>query len=193
MTSAVGRPEPALLSVADLPPGYESADDWSGVVRPGEPDPDVCVDPVAVGSVVNRPAISSYASFFDKRSGILLYEIVLGDGPAKARSLVADVAAAPRRCPVVRLGELALSVERMSVPDLGVRASGVLVKTATVPPTRTRLVVFAAGRSTVVVMAVGVADVGLHAMHTIALTAARKLANRKQPVTIRAMPDMDGT
>lgn len=172
----------ALLTVADLPPGYESADDWNDIVRPGEPDPDICGDPVGVGSVVNRPAITAYTSFFRLKGGPLLYEILVSAGPAKARRLVADVAAAPQRCPTVRIGdpgdELALTISRMSVPDIGARASGVLIETVTEPAIRTRLIVFAAGGVTAILMAVGAEDIGLRDMHTIALAAARKLARR---------------
>jgi hypothetical protein len=173
---APNPPRAALLTVDDLPRGYQSADDWNDIVRAGEPDPDVCVNPVAVGSVVNRPGISAHTSFFRRGDGLLLYEILVDAGPAKARALVADVAAAPRRCPRVRIEDLTLTVAKMSVPDLGVRASGVLIETETRTPIRTRLIVFAEGGVTAIVMAVGVRDAGLRDMHMIALAAEQKLA-----------------
>jgi hypothetical protein len=166
----------ALLTVEDLPPGFESADEWNDLDRPGAPDPDICADPVAVGSVANRPGITAYTSFFGTRNGPLLYEILIAAGPAKARALVAAVAAAPRRCPVVRVGDLAMTVRRSAAPEVGERASAVLVETRTEPPIRTRLIVFAEGGVTAVIMAVGAEDAGLRGMHTIALTAAGKLA-----------------
>ncbi|GIM94026.1 hypothetical protein [Paractinoplanes toevensis] len=166
----------ALLTVEDLPPGYESADEWNDIVDPGAPGPGICRDPVAVGSVVNRPGITAHTSFFGTRNGPLLYEILIAAGPAQAHALVAEVAAAPRRCPVVRLGDLALTVRRTGVPDVGERASAVLIETRTEPPIRTRLIVFAEGGVTAIIMAVGAEDAGLRGMHTIALTAAGKLA-----------------
>ncbi|GIF25555.1 hypothetical protein BJ973_003832 [Actinoplanes tereljensis] len=180
--AAAAPPDPlkwlhsALLTVEDLPPGYESADEWSDLVRPGEPDPSICVDPIAVGSVVTRPGITAHTAFFGTKGGPLLYEILIAAGPAKARALVAEVAAAPRRCPVVQLGDLSLTVKRTGAPEVGERASAVLLETGTEPPIRTRLIVFAKGEVTAILMAVGVEDAGLRGMHTIALTAAGKLA-----------------
>jgi hypothetical protein len=169
---ASAKPKPAaLLTVADLPPGYQPADDWNDIVRPGEPDPGICTDPIALGSLVNRPSITSHATFFRRDDGTLLYELLVADGAAKARALVDDVAAAPKKCP--RVEDLSLS--RMNVPDLGERAAGVLITTGTASPLRTRLIVFAEGGVTAVVMTVGAADAGLRSMHMIALAAARKL------------------
>ncbi|MEU4240793.1 hypothetical protein [Actinoplanes sp. NPDC026619] len=177
--SAAADPKPpraALLTVADLPAGFQPADELNDVLEPGQPDPAICTNPVAVGSVVNRPAITSYASFFRKTDGLLVYEILIGAGPDRARKLVADLGRAPKTCPRVRLGDLTLSVSRMSVPDLGAQASGVLIETGGEPAIRTRLIVFAEGGVTAIVMAVGAQDVGLRGMHTIALSASRKLS-----------------
>ncbi|GAA2633955.1 hypothetical protein [Paractinoplanes durhamensis] len=173
---ARAAPPPALLTAADLP-GYENAEDWNDIVRPGDPDPAICTDPVAVGSVVNRPAITTHTSFIRRAGGPLLYEILIAAGPARANALVAEIAAAPRRCPQVRLGDdHTLTITKMRVPELGARASGVLIRTATPSPTVTRLIVFAEGGRTAILMMVGGTDIGVLGMHKIALTAAAKLA-----------------
>ena len=182
--AAVVHPAPvhlqnALLTAADLPPGYSPNSGGSmAIVSDLSTDTNICDHRVSHGHVN-----TAQAAFIRGIPGPMLFETLSATGPRTARAIVAGIAAAPRLCRNFNDAsgsgmEANLRLYPMRVPRLGDASAGLVftVRPAAVDMTiQGKLISVARRGITVTILLVNSPRNDQRELNLIAADAIRKL------------------
>jgi hypothetical protein len=179
--AAVVHPAPAhlqnaLLTAADLPPGYSpNAGGSTALVAGLSTDTNICDHQVSHGQVR-----TAQAAFVRGIPGPMLFETLSATGPRTARAIVAGIAAAPRLCRNFNDagGAAILRLYPMRAPRLGDASAGLAFTVRPAAVTMTihgRLVAVARRGVTVTIVLVNSPRNDQRELNLIAAGAIRKL------------------
>ncbi|MET3424491.1 hypothetical protein BJ973_003703 [Actinoplanes tereljensis] len=174
----------ALLTIKDLPEGYQPLVGTTGTSMMGDISTDADICDKRVGPTVGIPKSETANAGFSKNGGPMLFESLTVTGPRTAHALVAGLASAPRLCPsmlttVPSSGQQArLRIRPLRVPRLGDAAAG-LAFSVTFPALKLtvqgKLITVAHRDVALTIMVIGVPATSPREANAITAAAVRKL------------------